>query len=98
MNAHESLLFLLNAYICVRFCKVQRACLSVRKGHFTTQLIIIIITTNQKQAALTKGVVVALDKSSNPMTDGFTRLLAANAGDGGVFKQLVQAGRHHAAN
>ena len=30
-------------YICVRFCKAPRACLSVRKGRSTNQLIIIII-------------------------------------------------------
>ena len=51
----------------------------------------------EKWAALTKGVVVALDKSSDPMTDGLTRLLVASAGDGGVFKEFVQARRHHTA-
>ena len=51
----------------------------------------------EKWAALTKGVVVALDKSSDPMTDGLTCLLVASAGDGGVFQEFVQAWRHHTA-
>ena len=36
--------FFLMHYVCVRFCKAARSCLSMRKGRSTNQLIIIIIT------------------------------------------------------